>query len=283
MSNSPTLPLSLRPTGYDEGTESSRQKLISDTVLGVTIAVTVGAMWYLLRKMRLAKPDVIYARRKARQGKVARANSTPYGAPHGAASGESVVFNPNHSDSNIPLNATSDQPYQHQQWGQDGRAIGFTGDPRILAPEPQRPQAHVLNFQSEAGGGYSGGDQQYDNSGVGTTYPKALAQALGRTPVRQESNESAHWDTEYHAPNTFDSPLVISPQAGHEPLHDPFENTYAPSSGPPPPVPTSVPHLPPPSQEPYADYSQPPDIRQSHVFPNPFDDAAAAHRDSHES
>lgn len=61
---------------------------------------------------------------------------------------ESTVsaFNPNPSDSDIPL-----QPYDpereagygggpsHQQWDETGRAIGYAPDPRLHAPRPRPP------------------------------------------------------------------------------------------------------------------------------------------------
>ena len=48
------------------GTESTKNKIISDSVLGITILVTALAMWYLYREMDKVKHDVIYERRKAR-------------------------------------------------------------------------------------------------------------------------------------------------------------------------------------------------------------------------
>lgn len=35
-------------------------------MLALTVVITVAAMWYILREMNKVKPEVIYARRKAR-------------------------------------------------------------------------------------------------------------------------------------------------------------------------------------------------------------------------
>lgn len=48
------------------GTTSSKQSLISDSVLAVTIIVTLGAGYYIWREINRVKPAVIYDRRKAR-------------------------------------------------------------------------------------------------------------------------------------------------------------------------------------------------------------------------
>ena len=48
------------------GTETTRDKVISDSVLGISIIITCVAMWYMYREMDKVKYDVIYRRRKAR-------------------------------------------------------------------------------------------------------------------------------------------------------------------------------------------------------------------------
>ena len=50
----------------DKGGGSTSDKIIKDVVLAVTVIITFLAMWYIYRLMNQAKPDVIYARRKAR-------------------------------------------------------------------------------------------------------------------------------------------------------------------------------------------------------------------------
>lgn len=87
-------------------------------------------MWYISKKMNAVKPDVIYARRKARQQKL---NDVPYGGYGGPS-----TFNANDSESALPLTSKPDGNNQHQQWDSNGRAVGFSGDPTLFAPQPQR-------------------------------------------------------------------------------------------------------------------------------------------------
>ncbi|KAK0502327.1 hypothetical protein EDD18DRAFT_687420 [Armillaria luteobubalina] len=82
-------------------------------VLALAIVITVAAMKYILKQMNKVQPAVIYARRKARQGKLVRADM-PYNR-----------VDPCDSDDNIPLTsgAATDaergnlypfsQPYQY--------------------------------------------------------------------------------------------------------------------------------------------------------------------------
>jgi len=230
------------------GTQTTRDRIISDAVLGVTIAVTIAAMWYLLHKMRQVKPDIIYARRKARQGKLERADFTPYGAPNNSST--SVVFNAQMSDTNIPLNPAGNLPYgasaPYQQWDKDGRAVGYAGDPRLYAPEPRRPQNLVA--------ANSGGD-------IGTAYPQTREHPGGRTPLRQESGDSVAWNAQDRR-DTFDIPRIVSPV--HEPMHNPFESADVRQA-------SSSSHV---TQTPtQAQFSQPPGIATditSSILPNPF-------------
>lgn len=48
------------------GIKHSATRIVSDIVLVLTFIGTVGAMWYILLNMNNVKPQVIYARRKAR-------------------------------------------------------------------------------------------------------------------------------------------------------------------------------------------------------------------------
>ncbi|KAF8524914.1 hypothetical protein BU17DRAFT_42509 [Hysterangium stoloniferum] len=48
------------------GTTSTKDKIISDSVLAVTILITVAAGWYIWGHINRVKPTVIYNRRKAR-------------------------------------------------------------------------------------------------------------------------------------------------------------------------------------------------------------------------
>ncbi|KAI1781906.1 hypothetical protein LXA43DRAFT_860982, partial [Ganoderma leucocontextum] len=63
----------------ENGPSSTSDTIIKYVVVGVTTLMTIGAMWYIYHKMNLAKPLVIYDRRKARQAKLANHNM-PYGS-----------------------------------------------------------------------------------------------------------------------------------------------------------------------------------------------------------
>jgi len=57
----------------------------------------------------------------------------------------SSTFNPNPSDSDIPLRSYGSDPdpgfeeSTHQQWDETGHAIGYAPDPRLHAPHPRPP------------------------------------------------------------------------------------------------------------------------------------------------
>ncbi|KAK0414399.1 hypothetical protein EV421DRAFT_1728635, partial [Armillaria borealis] len=76
------------------GETDTKSRIISDVVLVLTFLITIAAMWYIYHQMNKVKPAVIYARRKARQAKLARADM-PYN--------QSDVFDASTSDVNIPL------------------------------------------------------------------------------------------------------------------------------------------------------------------------------------
>lgn len=48
------------------GVTSTKDQIIKYTIFAVTTIVTIGAMWYISKRMLAVKPDVIHARRKAR-------------------------------------------------------------------------------------------------------------------------------------------------------------------------------------------------------------------------
>ena len=48
------------------GKSNRKDTIIKDIVIGLTVVVTVVAMWYIYHLMNKVKPQVIYARRKAR-------------------------------------------------------------------------------------------------------------------------------------------------------------------------------------------------------------------------
>ncbi|KAF7328917.1 hypothetical protein MVEN_02521500 [Mycena venus] len=58
--------------GWAAKPENSGNKIaqiVSKVVLGVAVLITIGAMWWINRKMKQSKEDYIYSRRKTRQAK----------------------------------------------------------------------------------------------------------------------------------------------------------------------------------------------------------------------
>jgi len=47
------------------------------------------------------------------------------------------VFNPNNSDSDIPLTAANPVKPHYQQWDRQGNAVGYVADPLIHTPKPR--------------------------------------------------------------------------------------------------------------------------------------------------
>ncbi|KAL5485629.1 hypothetical protein ACEPAI_6670 [Sanghuangporus weigelae] len=176
------------------GTESTRDRLISYSVLAVTFIVTCVAMWYMYKKMDEVKVDVITDRRKARQGKLDRAQSLR----------GSSVFNPNESESDLPLNPGEDNAYQ--QWDAHGQAAGFSGDPRfsesLHAPTPRRADfpdvSRIPTYRTEGGGGYSTTGERYASPSADLLPSSSTSQSASpaHTPAvhRQESGDSVGWD-----------------------------------------------------------------------------------------
>ncbi|KAL4250920.1 Golgi apparatus membrane protein TVP38 [Abortiporus biennis] len=123
----------------ETGQTSRTDTIIKDSVLAVTVVVTIAAMWYIYHLMNKVKPAVIYDRRKARQVKLNR--PSPYGNSSVLDSTTSVTFNPNESETTLPLTATFPPPAEgaYQQWDSQGRAVGYSGDPSLHSPRPQRP------------------------------------------------------------------------------------------------------------------------------------------------
>ncbi|KAF7305550.1 hypothetical protein HMN09_00807900 [Mycena chlorophos] len=167
------------------GTESTKSKIISDSVLGFTFLVTLVAMWWIFRQMDTAKPTVIYARRKARQGKMqGRVDLYANPALNDSDSSVGAGYNPRSSLSDIPLTATRAeaavargpsahprydyeqaqkqkqyedylaQRQQHQQWDASGRAVGYTPGPApqvMYTPQPQTPGRSAIQPGAYAG------------------------------------------------------------------------------------------------------------------------------------
>ncbi|KAJ7334831.1 hypothetical protein DFH08DRAFT_706678, partial [Mycena albidolilacea] len=63
------VPVYVGWTAKPENEGNTTAKIVSKVVLGVAIIITLSTLWWVNRKMKQAKEDYIYARRKARQGK----------------------------------------------------------------------------------------------------------------------------------------------------------------------------------------------------------------------
>jgi len=76
----------------------------------------------------------------SRQAKMERSRSL-----YNNDTSSTAAFNPNPSDSDIPLRPYGEDPdpdfegSTHQQWDEAGHAIGYAPDPRIHAPRPRPP------------------------------------------------------------------------------------------------------------------------------------------------
>ncbi|PBK63620.1 hypothetical protein ARMSODRAFT_529528 [Armillaria solidipes] len=115
------------------GETDKKSKIISAAVLILTIVITIAAMRYTLKQMNKVKPAIIYARRKARQGKLARADM-PYNRLDASA-----------SDVNIPLtsraatHAERGDLYPFSQSYQSGSHTGTGPTSIVYTPTPKVP------------------------------------------------------------------------------------------------------------------------------------------------
>ncbi|KAF8906988.1 hypothetical protein CPB84DRAFT_1769149 [Gymnopilus junonius] len=201
------------------GVQDTKSKIISDTVLAITFIVTIAAMWYILRQMNKVKPQVIYERRKARQQKLLRADngSSPYGVntnPGSSTTSVNDVFNPNGSDSDIPLTQQ-----RYQQWDQHGNAVGYAPDPTLHTPQPRV----VNNTPAFLGGQASGSRYPRDEEEAG-----GQPFITGGRPTREDSGDSVGWDTGRRGedPSTTQFlPLNVPGPARPIPTHLAAQNT----------------------------------------------------------
>ncbi|KIM64481.1 hypothetical protein SCLCIDRAFT_1213305 [Scleroderma citrinum Foug A] len=190
------------------GTENTRDKILSYVVGGVTAIVTIAAMWYINKGVNRVKPDVIYARRKARQAKL-NGSDAFYGNVRAAETTDDAIFNPAASDTAL---AVSDTPYDppYQKWDKQGHAEGYTSDPRLYAPQPRRV------------------NETFD---VGLTPRVESATPTGPAGKLQESSDSVGWDLQATAAEPQSFPLQPLPETEPiGPLKNPFESDESPET-----------------------------------------------------
>ncbi|KAJ7119589.1 hypothetical protein C8R44DRAFT_878007 [Mycena epipterygia] len=242
-----------------EGVTDSKSRIISDSVLAVTFLVTLLAMWYIFHQMSLMKPQVIYERRKARQGK--QANINLYAQPSLNDSDSSVGggYDPRSSQSDIPLTANGNmhprydyeqqqkqrqqaewaaqqrqyalqqrgrpqdqyQQDQHQQWDAQGRAVGYTPGPAPQVMYAPQPQ---YSGRAEVQHG------AYAEPGAAQVYAHGRANAA----ARQETSDEVGWDMQMRqrSPPQQQYPQTQSPPQQYRPSPPPQQQYH---QSPPPP------------------------------------------------
>ncbi|KAI6018148.1 hypothetical protein PISMIDRAFT_683140 [Pisolithus microcarpus 441] len=151
------------------GTANTRDTILSYVVAGITTVVTVAAMWYIQKGVNRVKPDVIYARRKARQAGLG-GSSGFYQNVDAAGTFDDAIFNPARSDLSL---APSDAPYDppHQKWDKQGRAVGYPAtEPQVYAPQPRRVNEALDSSLTSLRGGSvtpTGRERQQSTDSVG--------------------------------------------------------------------------------------------------------------------
>ena len=185
-------------------------------------------MWYIHKGVNRVKPDVIYARRKARYvlpvhsfrpihvlcHSQAKLNGDGlYENARAAETTDDAIFNPAASD--VAL-APSDSPYDppYQRWDKQGRAEGYTSDPRLYAPQPRRVN---------------------ETLGIGLAARVESTTPTGQPGKRQESSDSVGWDLQATASEPQSFPLRPLPETEPiGPLKNPFESDESPETNLPP-------------------------------------------------
>ncbi|KAG7439227.1 uncharacterized protein BT62DRAFT_1081717 [Guyanagaster necrorhizus] len=174
----------------ETGGSDTKSRVISDAVVAVTFLITIAAMWYIFREMDKVKPAVIYARRKARQAKLARAD-LPYN--------RSDVFDVSTSDVNIPLTprvhgqAERGDLYPFSQSYQHGSHNDAGSISVIYTPAPQAPN----EYKPTNNYGYSKSAEYLDdNSSSGhSSHTHILSHNISRPSV-----DDVSWETGRYGP-----------------------------------------------------------------------------------
>jgi hypothetical protein len=138
--------------------------------------------------------------------------------PSFTANSSVVAFNPTGSESDIALDQYGHA--QHQQWDPSGRAVGYASDPRLHAPQPQRPTpASPADYRP--------------------------------VPVRRATDESNGWESGSSASLDSQPGAQADARFGRTGSPPRTANVYAPPQAPPPAsAPTSAPVYSPPQGPP---------------------------------
>ncbi|KDR72938.1 hypothetical protein GALMADRAFT_252295 [Galerina marginata CBS 339.88] len=218
----------------NSGVEDKKSRIISDVVLAITFIITILAMWWILRQMNMVKPKVIYERRKARQTKMMRAANSPYMT---AGPSRSDVFNPNGSDSDIPLTtALPDANPQYQQWDKHGNAVGYVPDPILHTPKPRMHDATFLPPSSryprdeEEGGARPfmghGREDSADVVGWETGNDAATREFLPKNEPSRPLHLGGAAPSGLQNPHSPNQPKVFIPEMGQTPTQANFVNDW---------------------------------------------------------
>jgi hypothetical protein len=137
------------------------------------------------------------------------------------------TFNPNPSDSDIPL-----QPYDpeseagygggpsHQQWDESGHAVGYAPDPRLHAPRPRAPtfSPTALYTSPSAAAAVTASQDAEDDEWTNAQSPRTA-----RPPDAPAPTSAAAYAVD---PVSFSPPLP-SPRRAHSPPQLNSEAQYA--------------------------------------------------------
>ncbi|KAK0187210.1 hypothetical protein F5146DRAFT_1063939 [Armillaria mellea] len=202
------------------GTTDTKSRIISDVVLALTFLITIAAMWYIYHQMNKVKPVVIYARRKARQAKLARAD-LPYN--------RSDVFDASTSDVNIPLtpraatHAERGELYPFSQPYQYGSHTGAGPTSVIYAPTPKTPNSE---YKPTNNYGYAKSSEYQDDAS--SSGHSSHTHIMSRPSV-----DDVSWDTGRYGPPGISTPPLhhqSSPQIAPQDVHLPASPLPPPAS-----------------------------------------------------
>ncbi|KAK0447378.1 uncharacterized protein EV420DRAFT_1568434 [Desarmillaria tabescens] len=201
------------------GTTDTKSRIISDVVLVITFLITIAAMWYIYHQMNKVKPEVIYARRKARWP------TFPYN--------QSDVFDASTSDVNIPLTPRAAghaergdlYPFSHPY--QYGSQTGAGPTSVIYAPAPQNPN---YEYKPTNNYGYSKSSEYLDDAS--SSGHSSHTHIMSRPSVDDVSWETGRYGppgistpppntSQYHRPSP-----PIAPQDVHLPASPHLPSPY---------------------------------------------------------
>lgn len=221
-----------------DGPESTREKIISDTVLAVSFLVTLGAAWWIYAKMAKAKPEVLRERRRQRARKEFEVGGAMYNqsTQHLTSTARvdaeaQSVFNPNDSEEdvyppsrNAPYGAVPNSSeyalnapvsVQPQRWDTYGRAI-----PVLDANSRGRDSADVIGWEPRADGGTTVPSPHSYPSGYAGTLPPAHP-AVPYPPTSQTQSQQAPSNS-YLPPSGAPPAPQSNPQSYASDYHDPY-------------------------------------------------------------